>query len=1035
MFRNHWIRALFILLLAVVLAGYDAAHDQQLPRFMQEHCAAPETTDGPAISWFKERCLSLGLDLAGGTELRYRVDLGDTPVADRAGVVDGIRQVFDRRVNALGVSEPVVTPSTLNGQYYLTVELPGTKNISDAIQRVGKTVILEFKEQKAVLTDEEKKQDEEFNAGKKQAAEKARERAKSEDFAALMKETTENVYGRGGEFIDMFRDGNDPAKTVPQDLAAALFDKLKPGDVSDVHEVKLLTTVNGQTQEVLAGYSVVKLLKKDEAEQKIYQPAKATVTHILISYKGAAESGSAITRSKDEAQKLAQDLEARALKKEDFAALVKQYSDDASKTDNQGTFKDQTIGESDPTKNSFVKEFNDAVVAGKKGEIIGPVETAYGFHVIRIDDKTEKIDRTEKRPKVSYDEIFFATRIPSEWRETGLTGGNLVRAIAQPVPNSLAGYEVSLVFDDQGKKLFGEVTKRNVGKPVAIFLDGRSISEPVVQAEINTGEAVITGNFSAQEATSLARDLNTGALRAPVKLVDQRQIEASLGDQALAKSLKAGLIGLIVLAILLIAYYRLPGLVAAFALALYALLLLALFRFWPGYTLTLAGIAGTILSVGMATDANVLIFERLREELHAGKSLPMAVDQGFRRAWSSIRDSNFSSLITAGILTLIGTSVIRGFVLTLAIGIIASMFTAVWVTRGLLIVLMRTKLGERPALWATPKSGTHRHLPYMAWRKTFYAISAAVFVIAGIFLFTSGARLGQDFTGGSSMVFGFSDAAPTREQVSAALSQVDAAPAAPGFVQQKSAAPAAVQNGVSPLEGAQIIVGNDKTVTLKTKALDQAEYERLASKMDELNKGKPVQRVRFETTGPTIGEGLRQNAWKALLWAVILMIAYIAFAFRKVPAVASPWKFGVTAVVALLHDIFIAIGFFALMGRLFGWEMDTLFVTAMLTVFGFSVHDTIVVFDRIRENLILHGREKSIAQIADDSLNQTIARSIITSVTTMITLAALAIFGADSIRPFVVAMLFGIGIGTYSSIFVATPLLVDWQKKRIGKQA
>lgn len=1038
MLRNPWIRALAIVILAVGLYAYDATTNNNLPKFLQQHCPAPQQDDSGLKLWFKDRCLNLGLDLAGGTQLRYRVDLGQIPDAQKESIVDGIRGVIDKRVNNLGVSEPIVTPSELNGQHYITVELPGTNDIEEAIEKVGKTVLLEFKERKPqnLLTEDEKQADIDFNNEKKAQAEEAKRRAETEDFTTLRQELSEtNQYGRGGEFKAQFRDDVLPA------YQSVLFDELEVGQASDVLEVKMSVPNEDGTsvEEVVAGYSVVKLDNKEQVEKQNLEPAKASVTHLLVGYQGASGMSETVTRTKEEAQQLASDLYNQVVNDgADFESLIMDNSDDPSKDTNRGSFKDNVIGEDDPTKNAFVQEFNDAIVAANTGDIVGPVETAFGYHIIRIDDKKDRVDELEMQTRVDYQEIFFATRIPSDWRDTGLTGKQFRTAIAQPVTNSLYGYEVSIRFDDEGAQLFKEITARNIDKPVAIFLDGEIISAPTVQSEIANGEAVITGNFSAQEATELAKNLNTGALPAPIKLVDQRQIEATLGAIALQDSVKAGLWGLLFLAVLMIVFYRLPGVLATIALVIYAIILMAMFRLWPGYTLTLAGIAGIILSIGMAVDANILIFERMREELDSGKSLELSVEHGFRRAWSSIRDSNISSLITAMILTVIGTSIVRGFALTLALGIIVSMFSAIWITRGLLMVFMMTPLAGKLSLWTT-LNRNEKSFQFMKHRKATYTFSGLMVVATIIILFVFGARLGIDFTGGSLVEVKFNQNLPTTEQVMGVLNKLEGAPvvenqpALEGFVKTEDAAPTdTATEQIYDFSGVQIVSSSTaQTMMLKLPLIDQNMYDRLVAELAVLNNNQPVEKVRFESIGPTIGEGLKQNTGKALIYAIVMMILYIAFAFRKVPSIASPWKFGVTAVVALVHDVLITVGFFGVMGYIAGWEMDTLFVSAMLTVFGFSVHDTIVVFDRIRENLILHGREKSLDDIANDSLNQTMSRSINTSLTTVLVLITLAIAGADSIRPFVFALIFGILIGTYSSIFVATPLLVDWKKKQL----
>ena len=353
-------------------------------------------------------------------------------------------------------------------------------------------VRLEFKEQRDALSDEERASDAAHNAAQYAAAQRARMETPPESFVERAERS--QYSGRGGYSVDKFRD------EVPSDLRELLFDALTPGAVSDAREVPL--EVEGKTH--LAGYSIVQLLKREEVRRDIRAPATATVTHLLVAYAGAVQAAPTVTRSKKEAKTLAADLLARAREDEDFTKLIAEYSDDASKSDNGGTFKAQVIGEADPTKNAFVKEFNDAVVAAKQGELTGPVETAFGFHVIRVDEKTERVEGVESQPRVTYAEWFFPARVEGDWRDTGLNDQMVVKAEGQQMGDA---YSVVVTFNREGARLFRTITKRNVGKPVGIFLDGYLISSPVVEDEISGGEAVISGNFTADEAAALARDI------------------------------------------------------------------------------------------------------------------------------------------------------------------------------------------------------------------------------------------------------------------------------------------------------------------------------------------------------------------------------------------------------------------------------------------------------------------------------------------------------------------------------------------------
>jgi len=500
-------------------------------------------------SWTRELKVRLGLDLQGGSHLVYEADVSNIPEADRSSALEGVRDVIERRVNAFGVSEPVIQTNKVGDSWRVIVELAGVFDINEAIKQIGETPLLEFREQ-----------------------------AEPEPYTE--------------EEINSIRLLNEEAKKKAEDV---LQQALQPGA--------------------------------------------------------------------------------------DFAALANQYSEDPSNITNQNG------GDLDFFfKGQMVPEFEDVIFDKVKvGEIYPEVvETDYGYHIIKKTDERITGEGEEAVAEARASHILFRKQseeptTSQEYVNTGLSGKQLSRAEVQFDPNSGVP-EVALKFNDEGKNLFAEITKRNVSKVVAIYLDGSPISLPVVQQEITSGEAVITGSFTLQEAKTLAQRLNSGALPVPVTLINQQNVGASLGKVSVERSLLAGLIGLALVAVFMIIYYRLPGLLSVIALIIYSLIVLAIFKLWP-VTLTLAGVAGFILSIGMAVDANVLIFERMKEEIRSGKPLNSAVEEGFKRAWLSIRDSNVSSLITCFILTWFGTSLIKGFAITLAIGILVSMFSAITITR------------------------------------------------------------------------------------------------------------------------------------------------------------------------------------------------------------------------------------------------------------------------------------------------------------------------------------------------------------------
>ncbi|MDZ4384991.1 MAG: protein translocase subunit SecD, partial [Candidatus Moranbacteria bacterium] len=405
-----------------------------------------------------------------------------------------------------------------------------------------------------------------------------------------------------------------------------------------------------------------------------------------------------------QAKQKAEDLLKKALAGEDFAQLAKDNSEDPGSKDDGG---DLDFAK----KNTFVPEFDKVLFEGglKDGEVYGQlIETQFGWHIIKKIEQRGEEDGLE----IHSAHILIAKKAnPApkvNYVATGLTGKNLKNATVDFNSQGLSEPQVALKFDDEGTRLFAELTKGNIGKSIAIYLDGQIISAPTVQAEITNGEAVITGNFSVEEAKSLVKRLNEGALPVPINLISQESVDASLGGESLATSLKAGYIGLGLVVIFMLLYYRFLGLIASFALLVYTGLMVSIFKLsgltpWQ-ITLTLPGIAGFILSVGMAVDANILIFERTKEEIRKGRTILGALDEGFKRAWTSIRDGNVSSIITSLILIELGTGFVKGFAVTLIVGVLLSMFTAVTISRTLLKFILGEWVSNRLWLVGVKKS-------------------------------------------------------------------------------------------------------------------------------------------------------------------------------------------------------------------------------------------------------------------------------------------------------------------------------------------
>ncbi|MFH0923278.1 MAG: protein translocase subunit SecD [Candidatus Falkowbacteria bacterium] len=648
--KTRWIFVLIILLAvgaSMVDAGqyYNKAVDKyELP--------LPQT---------KEINFRLGLDLLGGTHLIYQADVSQIAEKDKSSAVEGARDVIERRVNVFGVSEPVVQVNrTTAGDYRVIVELAGVKDVGEAIQMIGETPLLEFKEESdevRELTDEETNQLNDFNiAAEKQAEEVLGKVLSGGDFAALAEDYNqdENTKESKGDFGWIAEKDNSEIFNLAKNI--------EPGKTSE------------DLSRTSQGYEIIKVedkrIKKDPFTDQEEKEVKAA--HLLICYEGSEMCENGL--GKEEAYVKIKSLKEKATPG-NFADLVKENSTEPGAGERGGDLG--WFG-----RGAMVKPFEDAVFEQEAGTISYVVETKFGYHLIYKQD-----ERAVEEYKVSH--ILIRTLSQEdilgpadEWKNTELTGKNLERAVVQFNPND-SSPEVSLEFDTDGAKMFEEITERNVTKPVAIFLDGYPISVPTVNEKISGGRAVISGNFNIQEAKLLAQRLNAGALPVPINLINQQTVGASLGHESVANSLRAGIIGLILVAIFMVIFYRLPGLLAVFALAIYGALILAIFKLWP-VTLTLSGLAGFILSIGMAVDANVLIFERFKEELRSGKPLDSAIEEGFMRAWPSIRDGNVSTLITCFILIQFSTSIIKGFAITLGLGVLISMFSAIVITRNFL---------------------------------------------------------------------------------------------------------------------------------------------------------------------------------------------------------------------------------------------------------------------------------------------------------------------------------------------------------------
>jgi len=567
---------------------------------------------------------------------------------------------------------------------------------------------------------------------------------------------------------------------------------------------------------------------------------------------------------------------------------------------------------------------------------------------------------------------------------------------------------ISLTFTLAGAKKFGTLTTKHVGDRLAIVLDGMLYSAPVLRSAITGGRAQIDGRFSQEEAGRIAKALMSGNLP-KMKVEALFETDPTLGAESVHKGAWAGIYGLLAVVLFMIIYYRRAGVVADVALLVNIVMIMG-FMATFGATLTLPGLAGIVLTIGMAVDANVLIFERIREELDKGKNLLTAVDVGYSRAFVTIFDSNITTLFVGLILMWQGSGPVKGFAVTLSIGIVTSMFTALFVTRLLFDLMHRFfKFKEMSMMRFFSKP----NIDFLGMKNRAFSISGALIGIAllAAIIINTGA-LSIDFTGGTRLTFDYNaDAQPEQEKMTQLLKKA-------GYDAKVSYKTNLMQD--SETKKLEIVIRKQKTDGNSTNNM-KAEVQ------EYLNKAFPAAKISngSETSlGALIGLQFAQSAMIAILFAVIGIIIYISARFE--------FAFAIASIIALLHDITIATGLFIIFGYFFpslgSGEISLPVIAALLTIMGYSLNDTIVVFDRIRENLnLIEG--KSYKEIINASINQTLSRTVLTSLTTLLVLVVLFASGVVAINDFVLVMIIGIVVGTYSSIFIASPIISVWHKK------
>ena len=585
--------------------------------------------------------------------------------------------------------------------------------------------------------------------------------------------------------------------------------------------------------------------------------------------------------------------------------------------------------------------------------------------------------------------------------DASVTTGQSFENAGQPI--------VNFTTTSPGVRLFGRVTGANVGERMAIILDDQVYSAPTIRSKISQGSGIIEGTGTIDEAKDLAIVLRAGALPADVAVVEDRTVGPSLGRDSIEQGKNAAMIGLAIVIVFMVIYYGFSGFIADIALVLNLVFVMAILAAFQG-TLTLPGIAGIILTIGMAVDANVLILERIREELRSGKTVRAAVENGYARAVQTIVDANVTTIITAIVLYQYGTGPIKGFALTLMIGIISSMFTAIFVTRTIYDAIISRQINPSLNIGKLRVFGD-TSIDFLGLRRGAFIVSIVLILIGlGSTITKGGYNLGIDFAGGTLLELHFEPAASVSD-IRDSLGDVR------------------IDDHSMDLRSSEIKEfgsPNDILIRVEEEAEGTAMADAIKTKLKSdfagniKDEGEWLRRQ--EAVGPKIGEELKTNAVYAILVSMLLIIVYVWWRFRQI-------EFGIAAVIALFHDVMITLGVFSLTDK----EISLAFVAALLTIVGYSLNDTIVVYDRIREDIKLYRRD-TFSAIINRAINQCLNRTVLTSGTTMLVVIALLTLGGEVIHDFAFALLIGVIVGTYSSAFVAAPIVVEWHNRREAKE-
>jgi len=619
--------------------------------------------------------------------------------------------------------------------------------------------------------------------------------------------------------------------------------------------------------------------------------------------------------------------------------------------------------------------------------------------------------------------IFELYAIKTNNKTKAPLDGSVITDARDEIADRKGASEVSMSMNAEGSRIWARMTGDNIDRCIAIVMDNYVYSAPKVNSEIKGGRSSITGGFSINEAKDLANVLKSGKLPAPAKIIQEEVVGPSLGNEAISAGMMSFIIAFIIVLIYMIAFYHTAGMVANIALVANLFFLFGVLASL-GATLTLPGIAGIVLTMGMAVDANVIIYERIKEELRAGKGLRLAVNDGFKHAYSAIIDGNVTTILTGVVLYIFGSGPIQGFATTLIIGILTSLFSAIFIAR-LIFEWMLNR--NQNILFANKWSQNFLHninINFIGIRKILYVVSATVIIIGIGSLTFKGLNYGIDFTGGRTYIVRFDKNVQVAEIRESLTKEFGEAPEVKTFG-------SANQVKIST----KYMIRNNESSTdslIETKLFNglKSYYPQSLKFSDFSTSNQSIGILSSQKVGPTIASDIKTGAILAVIFALLSIFIYIAIRFKN-------WQWGLGGVTSLFHDSLIVISMYSIFYGIlpFNMEVDQGFIAAILTIIGYSINDTVIIFDRIREYRVIHPKWE-LKDSINSAINSTLGRTFNTSMTTIVVLIAIFIFGGDVLRGFIFALLVGITVGTYSSIFNATPIAYDvikWQERKKAK--